>query len=364
MAPVEYVPSAVIHLTPAMFGEAERTLAECGGIRVTAFRYSSGVAALRVASERVETVWLPFRGQQIWRYAVDGDEQTMRTHFDEPARSAVFAETYGGFLLHCGLTGIGHPSPSDTHLQHGELPNAEFDSARLLMGRSDAGAWVGMTGDFRYRSTHGADVTFTPFVALRPGGTALDLDLSITNHRRTPFAYSYLCHVNWRIIDGARLVQTARLDAEHFELAPAASQDEATAAYTDAIARDPEAGTVLSLAQPVVPEYCAILRPDADADGWAHFLMVGPDGRAASVSYETEHLPLVIRWISNTGDEFCAGFCLPTTAHHRGRLAAERDGMMREVPPGGSVRMRLEVDVLSPEATVQRVAVIDGVNTR
>ena len=104
------------------------------------------------------------------------------------------------------------------------------------------------------------------------------------------------------------------------------------------------------------PEYCAILKPLPDEEGWAHFLMVRPDGRAASVSYDTAELPYAIRWISNTGDERAAGFCLPATGHHRGRSAAEADGLLRAVGGRSAVTMGIRVELLEADATAQRLA--------
>lgn len=357
----DYAPTSAVHLHPSMFSDAERVIVSTNDAVVSTFRYDSGVEAVRITTDRVEVVVLPFRGQQVWRYTVDGEPLTMVTHFEEPAASTTFGETYGGFLLHCGLTGIGHPSAEDTHAHHGELPNGRFDEAELLLGDGPEGSWVGITGSFRHRVSHGIDVVFEPFLALRPGGTALDLDVRISNQRTNPFRYSYLCHVNWPIFDGARLAQTVPMDADHFELAPDPGQDTETAEYTARIETDLGAGDTLHESQPVVPEYCAVLTPVSDDDGWAHFLQVRPDGRAASVSYETEHLPHAIRWISNTGDEQAAGFCLPSTAHHRGFLAAERDGMVREIPGMGSVEMSFEIDFLSDADSARRLELIEQV---
>ncbi|AQP48209.1 hypothetical protein BW730_12550 [Tessaracoccus aquimaris] len=119
---------ATIPLTRDLFDERERVLLETSHTRITASAFASGVAALTIVTPRVQAVLLPFRGQQVWRYRVDGEEMTMRTHFDEPARSTKFGETYGPFMLHCGLTGIGAPSPQDTHAHHGELPNLDVSS--------------------------------------------------------------------------------------------------------------------------------------------------------------------------------------------------------------------------------------------
>lgn len=344
-----------VHLTEDMFQVPEQPLLNSQQLRVSTFRYRSGVAALRVETERSELIVLPFRGQQVWRYTVDGEPLTMRTHFDEPAASTTFGETYGGFLLHCGLSGLGAPGPEDTHPHHGELPNGTFEDVQLLVGDG----WLGIRGSYRHRVSHGADVTFEPTLVVWAGETQLDLDITISNHRQDPFGFSYLCHVNWPIFEGARLVEAVPFDAEHFELAPHPAQDAVTAAYLADLAADPAVGNDLDPQRVIAPEYCAILRPRSGEDGWAHFLQVRPDGRAASVSYQTQHLPYAIRWISNTGDESAAGFCLPASAHHKGRAAAERDGMVRSIPGASSIKMSLTVDFLDQAATDTRIRQIE-----
>lgn len=334
-----------IPLSEALFAEQPRTLLQTDSSVATAFRYRSGVAALRLVTPAAELVWLPFKGQQIWRYAVGGEDLTMRTHFDEPTASAVFGETYGGFLLHCGLTGIGHPSAEDQHDLHGELPNATYDEAEIVVD----GDTFTLTGSCRLRRTHSMDVVFRPSVTVDAQDTLLRVTAQVENLRRSPFSYAYMCHINYALFDGSVLEQTASLSSDDFVVVPDEGQDEATAEYTRAITADPESSNRLDAAQPLRPEYCAIIRPRPDDEGWARFFQVRPDASAAYVGFDVEGLPVVVRWISNTGDEASAGFCLPATAHHLGRARAARDGLMREVPAGGSVTMHVETGLLDPQ---------------
>jgi len=106
----------------------------------TAFRYPSGVCALRLENAKGSLVLLPFQGQQVWS-AEFGDtsfvrrQLTMRSMFTEPRPTQDFLSTFGGFFQHCGVTGVGAPSPEDTHPIHGELPNAPYQKAYLLIGK-------------------------------------------------------------------------------------------------------------------------------------------------------------------------------------------------------------------------------------
>ena len=114
--------SVRIALLPEAFGLVERPLVAADAGEITGFRYSSGIEALRVRTDRLEMVVLPFTGQQIWRLAIDGEDLTMRTMFDEPLDVPAFGLSYGPFMMHCGLAGMGNPGPADLHPPHGELP--------------------------------------------------------------------------------------------------------------------------------------------------------------------------------------------------------------------------------------------------
>ncbi len=346
----------LIHLFEEMFHRDERELLDAPGMTVSTFRYPSGVAALRVRTDRVETILLPFRGQQVWRHVVDGEDLTMRTHFTEPAASTLFPQTYGPFMLHCGLTGIGHPGPDDTHAHHGELPNITYDRAWLEVTHHEApgqqapsegtrATRITMSGQVALRSSHSLDLLFEPRLTLAADSTTMSISATITNRRRTPYAYSYLCHINFPMAAGT-LVQPVELDAEHFQVFPTASATKDTAEYIEAITKDPASSSSITLDTPLDPEYCALLTPTPDSAGWARFRMIREDRSELSVSFATDRLPHAIRWLSNTGDEQAAGFCLPTTAHHLGRAAAEAAGMLVELGPGESHEMRVNVDVV------------------
>ncbi|GIS11657.1 MAG: hypothetical protein CM15mP115_08080 [Alphaproteobacteria bacterium] len=59
---------------------------------------------------------LPFKGQQIWRAGFDGRDLTMRSMFDEPVDTQVYLETYGAFMIHCGLAASVRRAPM-THIR-------------------------------------------------------------------------------------------------------------------------------------------------------------------------------------------------------------------------------------------------------
>ena len=349
-----------IALVPEAFGPAERSLATADAGTVASFRYPSGIQALRVRTNRLELVVLPFTGQQIWRLAVDGDDVTMRTMFDEPLDVPLFGLSYGPFLMHCGLAGMGNPGPDDTHPPHGELPLARYRSAFLEAGEDDAGPWLSISGEFVHRVSHTLHYGFVPRITVRPDSPVLDIRAVIENRRGTDLDYQYLCHLNWAH-DPGELIQSVPMSGDHFVLYPDAGADVATRQVTNAIAADPASSNRLTAGDHIVPEYVALTRPLADADGWAHYLMQRPDGRAAWVAFEVADLPYGIRWISRTSDEAAAGFCLPGTSHHLGRARAAADGMLRTVPAHDRVEMKVRAGLLDADAAAGVRSRIEGI---
>ena len=77
-----------IELHRSSFESRERRLLEAGEFNVSAFRYDSGIEALRVCNARGEIILLPFKGQQIWRAGFDGRDLTMRSMFDDAPATA------------------------------------------------------------------------------------------------------------------------------------------------------------------------------------------------------------------------------------------------------------------------------------
>ena len=62
----EMIMQSTINLNLVGFSRSETVLVQHGEIKVSAFRYASGVAALRIINRVGEIIMLPFHGQQIW----------------------------------------------------------------------------------------------------------------------------------------------------------------------------------------------------------------------------------------------------------------------------------------------------------
>ena len=73
-----------IILYPELFDERRRDVLRTGEWIVTAWRYSTGIAALRISNSRGYIEALPFMGQILWDAVFDGQSLRMDNMFDMP----------------------------------------------------------------------------------------------------------------------------------------------------------------------------------------------------------------------------------------------------------------------------------------
>ena len=155
-------PQTVIHLSPQLFTEKEKPFIEAGPLSASVFRFETGVCGLRLKNELGQLVLLPYQGQQIWSAEFRGRNLTMKSMFPEPRPNHPYLETYGGFFLHCGFSAMGVPGKDDTHPLHGELPNAQYSQAHLVLGQDENGAYIGMGGRYQHTVAFGCNYVARP----------------------------------------------------------------------------------------------------------------------------------------------------------------------------------------------------------
>jgi len=354
----------ILHLTPAFFAERERVLVEHGALTASAFRYASGVAALRLKNECGELIMLPFQGQQIWSAEFGGRNLTMKSMFSQPNATRAYLENYGGFLLHCGVTAMGVPAGADTHPLHGELPNAPYQQASLSAGEDARGAYLALRGEYEHTVAFNDHYVARPEVRLYAGSSRFPISIAIANLKKTPMSLMYLAHVNFRPVDYGRLVYTALCTPEHARVRrsiPSHVHPPAGfAEFLDALAAHPEQHNVLAPGLAFEPEVVFFIDYLADADGWAHTMQVHPDGSADYIAHRPAELDHGVRWICRTPDQDALGICLPATAEPEGYHAELAKGNVRSLAAGASVRFDMEAGYLAPGEVVQMAAKIEA----
>jgi len=352
--------ATIIHLSPRVFAERDRPLVEHGPLIASSFRYESGVAGLRLNNELGELVILPFQGQQIWSARFDGRDLAMRSMFNQPNPTRAYLETYGGFLVHCGATAMGVPAGPDTHVLHGELPNAPYQKTWLIAGEDERGVYLAVGGAYEYTVAFSTHYVARPEVRLYAGASRFFVSISISNLKQTPMDLMYLAHVNFRPVDFGRLVYSAACTPatvrvrqsipSHIRPLPGYAE------FLAELAKHPERHNVLVPGLAFDPEVVFFIDYLTDASGWAHSMQVHPDGSADYVAHRPAQLDHGVRWICRTPDQDALGLCLPATAEPEGYHAEKAKGNLKTLPGGATACFELETGYLRPAEAAQMEA--------
>jgi hypothetical protein len=342
-----------IHVRPSQFGERERPLVEQGDLVASTFLFDSGVAALRIANKAGSLVLLPFQGQQIWSAEFGDRDLTMKSMFAYPRVTSNYLETYGGFLIHCGATAMGVPDKEDTHPLHGELPNARYQQAFLLVGEDEGGEYMALGGSYQHTVAFSHNYLAEPLVKLYAGSGLIHVEMTIKNLKNSEMELMYLAHANFRPVDNARLVYSApgTPDAVHVRrsIPSHVKPKPGYAEFLEALAQHPERHHTLSPDLLFDPEVVFFIDYQADADGWAHSLQVHPDGQADYIRHRPEQLGKGVRWICRTADQDALGLILPATAEPEGYSAEKAKGNLKVLPPHGTFFFEYDLGALTAD---------------
>ena len=308
-------------------------MCEVGEFSISTFKYASGIEALTVKNARGEIIVLPFKGQQIWRAIFDGRDLTMKSMFDEPVDTQVYLETYGAFLIHCGLTGLGAPGPEDHHPLHGELPNAPFQSAWLELDASGQKVTIG--GSYQYTVAFSTNYRAAARIAMPAGSALLDVSLSVENLKNTAMDLMYLAHANFRPVDFGELIYSAIYNADSVRvrrsipahISPKPDYKE----FIAQLAESPELHHSLSPDLAFDPEVVFTIDMLPGADGWAHAMQKRPDGTADYICFQPDQAPIATRWICRTPDQDGLGVAFPSTSEVEGYTAEKAKGQVVEL---------------------------------
>jgi hypothetical protein len=341
------------HLFPSFFTDRQHNVVESGPFMASTFRFESGICGLRLKNDLGELVMLPFQGQQIWSAEFNGRNLTMKSMFTEPRSTNVYLETYGGFLLHCGATAMGAPSKDDTHPLHGELPNAAYQKAYIVLGKDDRGQFIGLGGSYQHTVAFSYNYLAEPLVKLYSGSSLIWLSMTVTNLKQSEMDLMYLAHINFRPVDYGRLVYSADLTPEHVRVRTSIpSHIKPKPGYVEFIQElkdHPERHHVMAPGLGFDPEVVFFIDYLADEEGWAHTMQVHPDSTADYVRHRPNELDTGIRWICRTPDQDALGMIEPATAEPEGYSAEKAKGNIKVLPPGGKFHCDIEMGMLTTQ---------------
>jgi hypothetical protein len=346
-----------VNLAPGFFSARERTLVEAGPLSASLFRFESGVAGVRLRSDRGQLVLLPFQGQQAWSAQFEGRDLTMKSMFHQPYPTQDFLHTFGGFLQHCGLTGAGGPSPQDSHPLHGELPNAPYQTAYVMAGQDSRGPYLGLGGIYEYTVAFAHHYRAEPLVKLYAGATNFQVSMTVTNLKNSPMELMYLAHVNFKPVDNSRLVYSAHCTPEHVRVRSAIpahiKPGPGYVEFIQSLKAAPEKHNLLRPELAFDPEAVFFIDYLADETGWAYNLQVHPEGTADYIRHRPEQLPKGTRWLSRTPDQDAIALVEAGTCEPEGYLAEKAKGNLKILPAGGQFYGELEIGSLAPAEAAQ-----------
>ncbi len=365
MANASGEPEMAVHidLYPSMFSEKERPVCTTGDFSVSAFQYDSGVAGLRVSNARGEIIMLPFQGQQVWRASFDGRELTMRSMFDEPFETRTYLETYGGFMIHCGLTGIGAPGPEDGHGLHGELPNAPFQRAWLEIDTDEK--TVKVVGTYQHTVAFSTNYRATVETVMSAGSALLDVSVSVENLKKTPMDVMYLGHANFCPVDDGELHYSADYTASAVRVRQSIpshiTPKPGYAEFLAALAEDPTPHHKFAPDLAFDPEVVFEIDMKTDEAGFAHALQARPDGTADYIRFSPTQAPMCMRWICRTPDQDGLGMAFPATSGVEGYTVEKAKGRGIVLEGGDTWRVDMRVGSLTSEETMAALETIDAI---
>ncbi len=342
-----------INIYENYFSELEKEICSFGELSATLFTYKTGVKAIKIKNSKGSATILPYMGQMIWRLDFNGVELSMKTMYTDPIPvTEDYTGSYGCFLMHCGLTAMGNPTERDNHKPHGELPIAKYEDVCILMDTDEKGDYIAVTGKYNRKFCYDVNYDFIPLIKLYKNATFIDIKASFTNNKDIPLEYYYLCHINHKPIDGAKLLYTAdRKTIKVNRCVPENYWDEAggdaTNKYLDRLMGNPSLmDEVGQEGQAYSPEIVFSMKYTADENGNAYTMQLNPDGTATYVVHRPEELPVGTRWISRTEDEDAMGMILPATSEHLGRTYCREHGQQKYLNKGETITYNMQTGLL------------------
>jgi hypothetical protein len=363
------VDDVAISLRRANFGEREREVVRYGGLVASAFRYDTGIEAIRLSNARGSVVVLPYLGQIVWSAVFDGVELAMQSIFREPRPAKVIVETYGCLAYHAGLLRNGVPSPADTHILHGEMPCAEMDEAGIACGADERGPWIAVTGLREYAMGFGAHYRATPRVVLRAGEAGCEIVMEVENLSAAPMDLMYLCHVNFAFAEGARIVQPVPFTPEHVVTRTVVPGHVVATpefhAMLDDLAANPARMRELTEPERYDPEQVFYIKGlKRGADGLVHFMLLRREGDAFAIAWDPEAMPHTTRWILVNSDQRVAAFAMPGTCEPEGYLAEKRKGNVRALAGGAKASFSTQLAYVDAAHAAAAARTIEGALSR
>ena len=345
---------AKLILRKSFFTETRQRIFEAGPLYADTFVYPTGIQALTIGNERGYITLLPYMGQMVWDAVFDGKDLTMDNMFKAPRPASQIVETYGCYLYHSGLLRNGCPGPEDDHALHGEMPCAPMDSAELVFGEDENGAFLRLEGAYEYVMGFGDHYMARPSVTLHAGSALMDVVMDVENLGAVGMDLMYMCHTNPAFETGAEMIQPCTDSPEDIvtrtSIPGHVTPTPAWMDFLNQVKENPGRMNVLDEPENYDPEFVFFLKNlKRDEAGIVHTLMKLTDGSAQYLGYDGDAFSHLTRWILKNDSQGVAAFALPGSCEPEGYTAETAKGNVRTLAPGERTAFRGSAGLLSAD---------------
>ncbi len=289
----------------------------------------------------------------------------MRSMFAEPKNTRTYLETYGAFLIHCGITGLGAPGPNDQHPLHGELPNAPMDCAWLDIDETNDRVTV--AGEYQHTVAFSTNYNATISTTMSADSTLLDVEVSVENRKNTPMDVMYLAHANFRPVDNGQLTYSADYSADSVRVRQSipshVTPKPGYKEFLEALAKDPTQHHNFTPDLSFDPEVVFEIDLKADQDGYCHALQKHPDNCSDYIRYQSTNTPLCMRWICRTPDQDGLGIAFPSTSGVEGYTIEKGKGRVATVMGGDTWQVSMQMGHLTESETDEAIQIIKRIQS-
>ncbi|MGX2975315.1 aldose 1-epimerase family protein [Ursidibacter arcticus] len=315
-----------LHLSKSLFLSQETILLENEYFKISCFKYTSGVEALRLSNSKGYLVVLPYYGQMIWDAVFEGHNLCMKNMFNEPKLGSSIIDTYGCFSFHSGLLCNGCPSPEDNHPLHGEFPCAQMDNCWLEISDNK----ISVISQYEYVKGFGHHYLSKPSVVLYQDSSLFNINLSVTNLSSVKMPLQYMCHMNYCYEEGASFEQNIPEDIiELRESIPAhVIPTPKWLDFNNSLKKSKSTLTKLTQSELYDPEIVFFMDNLSKYQDKLVYRMISPKGHIYRTEFSSDQFNYATRWVLYNADQQVAAFVLPATCRPEGFKAAQKNNSL------------------------------------
>ncbi|MFJ4039441.1 DUF4432 family protein [Microbacterium sp. NPDC090007] len=291
----------------------------------------AGTRRLRIVAGELDVELLPDRGLDVGQVRHRGVPLAWvsPTGWPRPGAGGFGASFGGGLVTTCGLLSFGPPSTDaeGEHPQHGRYSGLSASVTRAEV-QSDA---VVVEATVVEATVLGAHLELRRRLRLPFGEGRVELRDEIVNRGSRPVEPMVLYHVNlgWPLVDAGSVLRSPALDVTARD-ADAESGRATWAEFPEPAATYPE------------QVFAHVLPTDRHVSAE----VVARSGLGIRISFDTAVLPGMFQWRVAREGSVVLGVEPATASTILGRADARARGLLRELAPGATWKLGLDIDVI------------------